>query len=255
MYRNKNYMRKLIFIITLFMAAVVSPYTAHAEKTYREVQIADPFIELRSGPGRGYPIFYVVDRNDWVKIIKRKNVWFKVQPRHGESGWVHMDQLLLTLTPEGERTQIKDIGRDEFTKRRSELGVMGGEFSGAQVITLYGGYIFTPNISSEIALSQALGSISSKTIVSARLMNQMFPEWSYSPFFALGIGNIKTEPHTTLVQSRDRSDLLAHAGIGVKKHLTKQLMVRAEYNKFVVFSSDDFNEDLREWKLGLAFFY
>jgi hypothetical protein len=32
-------------------------------------------------------------------------------------------------------------------------------------------------------------------------------------------------------------------------------MLRAEYNQYVVFSSDDYNEDLREWKVGLAFFY
>jgi hypothetical protein len=44
-------------------------------------------------------------------------------------------------------------------------------------------------------------------------------------------------------------------GVGLRSYLTRNFMLRAEYNQYVVFSSDDYNEDLREWKVGLAFFY
>ena len=43
----------------------VSPLTgerARADEPERKILIADPFIELHSGPGRGYPIFHVVER-------------------------------------------------------------------------------------------------------------------------------------------------------------------------------------------------
>lgn len=254
--RNRRGNIWLIFTVSLFfcfLSFVPSPTLAETE--YREVQIAEPFLELRSGPGRGFPVFYIVDRGAKVKIIKRKTEWFKIDTGQEIHGWAHMNQLLLTLTPEGERMTINKTDEGDFVKRRGEIGVLGGDFSGAQVISLYGGYIFTPNISSELAFSQALGDISSKMLVNVRLLHQTFPEWRFSPFFALGVGNITTTPHTTLVQSSDRSDTLAHAGIGLKTHLTQHLMLRAEFNKYVVFSSNDFNEELKEWKVGLAFFY
>lgn len=171
MCRNKMPAILLSLLMLLFTA------TATAADEYREVKIADPFIELHSGPGRGFPIFHVEERDQWIKIIKRKTDWFKVEIKNGTLGWVHHDQLLLTLTPEGGRTQINDPSSADFLRRRTEAGVLGGKFSGSEVITLYGGYAFTRNVSTELALSQALGTVSSKQFINLRLTHQPFPEW------------------------------------------------------------------------------
>ena len=242
--------KALLIILSLMFTA-----TTFAAEEYREVKIADPFIELHSGPGRGFPIFYVAERDQTIKIIKRKTDWFKVKIKNGTQGWVHHDQLLLTLTPEGKRTQINDPSGKDFLRRRAEAGVLAGNFSGAEVITLYGGYAFTRNVSTELALSQALGAVSSKQFTNLRLIHQAFPEWPLSPFFAMGAGKLKSKASATQAQAPDRSDTVAHVGIGVRSYLTRNFMLRAEYNQYVVFSSDDYNEDLSEWKVGLAFFY
>lgn len=243
-----------LMISTLIITLLFTPMTQAADD-YREVKIADPFIELHSGPGRGFPIFYVEDRDQWIKILKRKTDWFKVETKTGTQGWVHHDQLLLTLTPEGERTQINDPTSEDFLRRRAEAGVLAGDFSGSEVITLYGGYAFTRNVSVEVALSQALGTVSSKRFTNLRLIHQAFPEWSLSPFFAMGVGDLKSQASSTQAQAQDRSDTVALVGVGLRSYLTRNFMLRAEYNQYVVFSSDDYNEDLREWKVGLAFFY
>lgn len=245
-----NFLSAWLIIITLLF----TPAT-HAAENYREVKIADPFIELHSGPGRGFPVFYVEEREQWIKVIKRRTDWFKVETKTGTQGWVHHDQLLLTLTPEGERIEISEPGSEDFLRRRGEAGVLGGDFNGSAVITLYGGYAFTRNVSAEVALSQALGAVSSKQFTNLRLIHQAFPEWTISPFFAIGVGNLKSSASATQAQAQDRSDTVAHAGIGLRSYLTRNFMLRAEYNQYVVFSSDDYNEDLSEWKAGLAFFY
>ena len=54
---------------------------------------------------------------------------------------------------------------------------------------------------------------------------------------------------------RHRSDLLAHVGIGAYAYISRRFALRAEYNRYVVFSSDDNNEDINEWKLGLVTFF
>ena len=47
------------------------------EVGYR-VKIAEPFIEIHTGPAAGYPIFYVIDRGTEVRIVRRKTNWFKL---------------------------------------------------------------------------------------------------------------------------------------------------------------------------------
>ena len=71
--------------------------------------MADPYIELHTGPGRGFPIFHVVDRNDWVEIIKRKTDWFKVRTSNDKTGWVERSQMERTLTEAGRFKSFRDV--------------------------------------------------------------------------------------------------------------------------------------------------
>ena len=66
---------------------------------------------------------------------------------------------------------------------------------------------------------------------------------------------INTDPNATLVQTEDRSDPLAHFGVGARAYLARRFMVRAEYKNYIVFTSRNENEDIDEWKVGFAFFF
>ena len=241
----------IIFSILFFFIAG----NAQAADSYRKVQIAEAYIELHTGPGRGYPVFHVIDRGEWIEIHKRKTDWFKVVASNGTSGWTHKQQLELTLNPEGKQSRFAEISQDQFSQRKTEVGVLGGDMDGAQSMTLYGAYRFTKNISTELSFMQAVGNYSNNLITNFNLLNQPFPHWRVSPFFALGMGNIKTTPRATLVQANDRSDLLAHVGFGAYGYISSRFALRAEFNRYVVFSSDDDNEDIKEWKLGLVTFF
>ena len=39
-----------------------------------EVVVSDPFIELHTGPGRGYPVFYVAAQGDHITILKERTL-------------------------------------------------------------------------------------------------------------------------------------------------------------------------------------
>lgn len=228
---------------------------ANADEAYPEVKVADPYIELHTGPGAGYPVFHVVDRGDFVEVIKRKTDWFKVRTAKGKTGWVSRAQMEKTLTPSGEETQFADAALDDFSKRRWEAGLVGGTFNGAPVMTLYGAYAMTANLSAEISASQVTGDFSSSVLANFNLLSQPFPEWRYSPFFTLGMGQISTSPSVTLIQARDSQDLIAHVGVGFKIYLTRRFMLRAEYKNYVGFTSNDDNKEFEEWKAGFAFFF
>src|SRR5690606_41903327 len=70
----------IILLVLLFTAS------AEAKDEPRKILIADPYIELHSGPGRGYPIFHVVERGREVYIIKRRTDSLQSPPEPGVQG-------------------------------------------------------------------------------------------------------------------------------------------------------------------------
>ena len=247
-------MRWLVLVLSLCQL-VVAGQAAGAEREYREVEIADPFIELHTGPGRGYPVFFVAERGEQIELIKRRTEWFKVRVARGEEGWVHFEQLTTTLNLDGQPFDVPALGFSDYTARRWEVGALYGDYGGANIISAYGSRTFTPNLSGELMLSQALGRFSDSTMATVNIVHLMYPDWRASPYFTLGAGVINTEPKATLVATVDRTDSLAQAGAGVRMYLTRRFVFRAEYKAHVVFTSRDDNEEVREWKAGFSFFF
>ncbi len=247
-------MRWVLTVLTLVQFAIAAQ-AAGAEREPREVTIADPYIELHTGPGRGYPIFFVAERGEQIELLKRRTEWFKVQVARGQEGWVHFEQLTTTLDLDGEPFDLPAIGLSDYAARRWEVGALYGDFGGANVIAAYGSRSFTPNLSGELWVSQALGRFSDSTMATLNIVHLMYPDWRASPYFTLGAGVINTEPKATLVATTDRTDSLATAGAGVRMYLTRRFVFRAEYKAHVVFTSRNDNEEVREWKAGFSFFF
>src|SRR5690606_35691819 len=108
--------------------------TASAERRHPEVVVQDPFIELHTGPGRGYPVFYIAERGAEIELLKRRTEWFKVRIPRGQEGWVHREQLATTLGLDGEPFDLPELSLDDFADRRWETGVLYGDFGGANAI-------------------------------------------------------------------------------------------------------------------------
>jgi hypothetical protein len=219
------------------------------------VEVADPYIELRTGPGRGYPVFHVEERGAAVDLLGRKTGWFKVRTARGIEGWVDRAQLERTLDPTGERVQFREPSREDYARRRWELGIMTGEYGEASAISAYGAFAFTPGLLGEAEASQVLGRFSDSWLFDVGLVAQPFPDWRVSPFFALGTGMIDTHARASLVQARDRTDRTSHAGVGVRAWITGRLMARAEYRHYVIFTSRNDNEEVDDWRFGFAVFF
>ncbi len=239
----------IILLLVIFSSAV------QAEKLYEQVDIIDPYIDLHTGPGRGYPIFDVAERGAKVEVMRRRTDWVQVRTSSGKEGWVALEQMRQTLQDDGELTEYNDGNLTEYTNHRWETGFMGGDFGGANVLSGYLSYSFTRNLSAEIAVSQLLGDISDGNILAANIVHTFFPRWRASPFFSLGTGVIRVEPKATLVQAEDRKDQAAIVGFGVKAYVTRKILFRGEYKNYYVFGSRGENEDVNEWKLGFSVFF
>ncbi|MGQ0383748.1 MAG: SH3 domain-containing protein [Gammaproteobacteria bacterium] len=242
--------RLLACALLVFLAAA-----GQARADGLEVIVVDPYLELRTGPGRGFPIVHVVERGERVRVLKRRTDWFHVRDADGREGWVHRSQMLETLVPAGTRLEIDDPAREDFVAHRREVGLLLGDFGGANVITAYGAYAFNAHLSGEFAVAHILGNFSDGQYATIGVTHVPVPEWRVQPFLSMGTGMIRIKPKGSLVQTPGRTDQLAYVGGGVRAYLARRFIIRAEYKEYVVFTDRDENEEANEWKIGFAFFF
>ncbi len=243
----------LVAVVLLFNPA--GPEAHAKEKSFRRVAVADPYLEMHTGPGRGYPIFHVVDRGESVEILKQRTDWFLVRSASGTEGWVDRAQMELTLQPDGSEVDFELPTIEDFTNAKWELGILAGDFGGANIVSVYGGYSLNPFVSVEAWGSQILGNFSNGWTASVNVVHEAWPDWRVSPFFTLGAGVIHTEPKSTIIQGEDRTDQIGHVGAGFRIYGSRRFLLRAEFKSYVVFTSRNENEEVEEWKVGFAYFF
>ena len=233
------------------------PGTDAEGKVYYKVRIADPFIELHTGPGAGYPIFYVVDRGTEVSVIRRKTDWFRIETNDGKTGWASRDQMRETLLPTGEKFKLIEMDLEDFSQRKWIVGFTGGEFKSTPVFTLFTGYSFTQNLTGEIHFGKSVGDKSSATYYKGNLLMQPFPDLKYSPYMTLGLGEIEVDPSVILISANKDKNSFAQFGLGVQRYISRSFLFRFEANEYVIFSSgtSDNSEVVSEWKFGFAVFF
>jgi len=217
--------------------------------------VSEPYLELHTGPGRGYPVTQVVARGESVEVLFRRTDWFKVRSERGVEGWAPAAALRLATLADGSPFHV-DLGdRAEFATHRWESGVFAGDYAGATLIAAYSALSVTDNLKLEIGLSQFVGNVSDGYIADVGLAHVFMPQWLFSPLVDAGTGYLRLEPKATLTRPVDRSDQVAYAGAGGRLYLTRRFFMRAEYRKYVVFTRTNANEVNGEWRLGFAFFY
>jgi hypothetical protein len=229
--------------------------TAAAAASAERVVVQDPYLEFHSGPGRGYPVFHVVDRGESVDLLRRRTDWIKVRSTNGKEGWVNRDQLERTLTTGGEPVKLSGPSPEGRTAHRWEAGLVTGDFDGANLIRAQAAWTMTPTLLARADASQLLGGYSDGWLVTAGIAHVFVPQWHASPFIGIGGGVLRIEPKATLVRAEDRTDETAYASAGVRGFLTNRFLLQAEYRSYVVFTDRDDNEELSEWTVAFTYFF
>lgn len=52
------------------------------------VAVAGDWINMRSGPGRFYPVLWQLDRGHPLKVLDKQRTWLRVEDYEGDKGWV-----------------------------------------------------------------------------------------------------------------------------------------------------------------------
>jgi Bacterial SH3 domain len=244
-------MRHVLALMLLVQAFVGT--LSHAADRSLDVVIAEPYLEMHTGPGRGYPVFYVVGRGDAVKVLFSRTDWFKVRAPRGQEGWVRREELAKTKLPSGEPAPLP--GFPEFASHTWEVGASYGVYNKQNLVSAWGDYALTDSMDVEVVLQEALGTIDNRYIATVGIRHTFVPEWKWaSPTVGIGTG-FQYIDKATPPKPLETTSQLAYVAIGARGFINKRFMWRAEWRNYVVFTKQNDNKEPREWKVGLAVFF
>jgi Bacterial SH3 domain len=236
------------------LLAVLAPAVC-AAREYLQLFVAEPYLELHTGPGRGYPVFHAVPRDESVDVLFRRTDWFKVRTERGVEGWASQADMLKTVMADGSPFKYELGDQAGFSSHRYELGVFAGEFGGANLISAYWSVSLNPQMALEAAAGQFLGRFSNGETGDLGFAHVISADTRWSPLLLIGVGIVHTEPKGTLVTPENRTEQTAYVGGGIRYYLTRRFFMRAEYKAHYIFTKRNQNEEADEWKLGFAFFF
>ena len=244
-------MRRLLALLLLLQALHVG--TAHAKRPPLELVVTQPFLEMHSGPGRGFPVVYVVERDEVVTVLYSRTDWYRVRAPHGQEGWVRRDDLARTQMTSGDPAPIPPY--PEFASHRWELGAGYGVFNHENLVTTYGDFGLTNSLDVEFVIQQAFGTIDNRYLTTLGLRHTFIPEWKWiSPTAGIGFGwqyvKDKAPP-----APQQKSNQMSYVSLGARGFITRRFMWRADWRKYVIFTNQNQNQEPDEWKVNLAVFF
>ncbi|MGM9488675.1 outer membrane beta-barrel protein [Ideonella sp. YS5] len=234
-------------------ASVAPPGEGAASRVAR-VRVIGPYLDLRSGPGRGYPIFYAAERGEWVVIELRHTDWFKVRTPRGTSGWVSREQMKQTVTEDGVPFELADPSLQDWLQRRFEVGVgYGANRSGSTSFTrAWAGWRFTDTLSLDLNFGDVQTKTATATLWTASLLAEPWSDKRLSPFVGVGVGRFDYKPNDTLVNNQLRDGNMGVFTLGARYFLSGRVALRVDYSRYAVFVSDTDYRNYQGGTIGLS---
>lgn len=216
------------------------------------VRVAVPFLDMRSGPGRGYPVFHVAERNEWVVIELRHTDWFKVRTARGQVGWVSRAQMAGTVTEDGVPFELADPTLQDYLNRTFEFGGGYGASKTTAITRLWAGWRFSDTLSLDVGIADVQAKTSTTGIWNAGLLAEPWSNQRLSPFMGIGVGRFHYKPNDSLVNAEKIDGNLGVFTVGARYHLASRVALRVEYIRYAVFVDETESRNYQAGTIGLS---
>lgn len=216
------------------------------------VRVVAPFLDLRTGPGRGYPIVQVAERDEWVVIELRHTDWFKVRTARGQVGWVSRAQMASTVTEDGVPFELADPSLQDYLNRTFEVGGGYGASKTTAITRLWAGWRFSDTLSLDATIVDVQAKASTTGIWTAGLLTEPWSNQRLSPFMGIGVGRFHYKPNESLVNAEKIDGNLGVFTLGARYHLASRVALRVEYIRYAVFVSELESRNYQAGTIGLS---
>jgi hypothetical protein len=255
-------LRVCLFVSTLSVAGLPFPALADGlldffgddDMEVVSLEVAEPFIEMHTGPGRGYPVFHVVEQGESVEILVRKAGWYKIRAAEQKVGWASSTELAHTLEPTGVPVDLPEVGYGDYLKSRWRLGFSSGQLEGANTFALSVGYRPLAWGGVELEGGKVFDQSVTSDFYGLRLLIEPFTKYALSPYLSVGVGEFSFDSrHKVLVESTGNRRY-GSAGAGVGYYLGRNVVLMGGYRWYSI-SSNEGRVGLNSWAIGLSAFY
>ncbi|MEM9102317.1 MAG: SH3 domain-containing protein [Pseudomonadota bacterium] len=249
-----SFIKKLLLLTAL---SVITGNSTHANSL--RLEVIDPYLELHTGPGRGYPIFYVIEEGESIEVITRRPDWYEVKTRNGKIGWVTAKQISRTLEPTGEPVDIPTVSYGDFLQNSWRVGFSSGQFfseelEDANTATFLVGYRVIDWFSADLEVAKFYGDDIRGDYYTASFQFEPFSQWRVSPVIHIGGGvlGLSTQPELAPVDF-DNSNFYSY-GLGANFYLGRNFVINAGYRGYTVLTDED-DVGIEKWNIGFNAYF
>lgn len=249
---------KLIIAYCLLIGAFLAsgPVLANDVQT---LEVIDPYLEMHSGPGRGYPVFYVIEEGEQVQVLTRQPGWFEVRAVNGKQGWVAESQIARTMQKTGEPADLPSVSYGDYLKSAWQVGFSSGQFAsggldGADTIKINAGYRPLSWLVLEAETGKFFAPETKGSYSSLNIVFEPFSRKRWSPALLLGSGSLDIESQPELVPLNIDDSSYTHYGIRLNYYVGRNFLINTEY-KFFDVDVEASSEELEAWYIGFNTFF
>jgi opacity protein-like surface antigen len=219
------------------------------------VIVEESYIEMHTGPGRGYPIFNVVEQGQTVEILKRKTNWYKIRSADNKTGWTNAAQLAHTLKPTGVPVDLPEVSRGDYLKSHWRVGFTGGSMEGASTFSVTAGFRpFRWGAELEVEGGKIFDESVTSDYYGVNLLFEPPIEWTITPYVSVGGGKLSLNDRQKVVANDAGSPSYYSLGVGASYYVVSNLVVRGGYRSYSI-STDEDRVWLNAWAIGLSLFF
>lgn len=254
---------KLLFAFYLLSCALLASGSALADQTVADdvqsLEVIDPYLEMHSGPGRGYPVFYVIEEGEQVQVLTRQPGWFEVRAANGKQGWVAESQIARTMQKSGEPADLPSVSYGDYLKSAWQVGFSSGQFTsggldGTDTIKVNAGYRPLSWLVLEAETGKFFAPETKGSYSSFNIVVEPFSRKRWSPAILLGSGTLDIESQPELVPLNIGDSSYTHYGIRLNYYVGRNFLINTEYKYFDV-DVEASSEELEAWYIGFNTFF
>lgn len=229
-------------------------YGSASETDIVQLEVEEPYIEMHTGPGRGYPVFNVVEQGESIEILKHKADWYKIKSSDDKMGWVKSEQLAHTLKPTGVPVDLPEVDRGDFLTSRWRIGFTAGQLEGASTVSITAGYRPLSWAGVEVEGGKIFDESVTSDFYGINFLVEPVSVWSVTPFVAVGAGKFSFNERQKVVVDDAGTPSYGSIGAGASYYVDRNIVVRGEYRAYSV-STDGDRTWLNAWTIGLSAFF
>lgn len=219
----------------------------------QKASVVEPFLEIHTGPARSYPVFYIAERGEEIRILKRRTDWYRIRLTNGKEGWAHRSEIEKTLLARGRKGGLLERFYDGYLADRMEMGWGAGTFGGDSSLYVRLTYGLTDVLSVEGNAVFASGNLGSTEVYGGGIVVTPFQSRWIALSGTAGAGWVRATPSRLLVNVNRDKFHEAHAGLGFSMPLVRNLFLRGDFRNYTLFVNPARTREFQEYSLGLSF--